>query len=151
PRFSRISLALWGCRRRLRRHHHGPFARTDYEASSVTERFSRARSVSVRWLIPVFCSIVTRTNPVNTNVTCPKCGSNAVKSVGWVWMLGAVWLVWAVFELLMAALVPAGGPVWSYQTISSVVEDLLFAGLFAGLWKTLGPRWRCTTCKHAWR
>ena len=88
---------------------------------------------------------------MNTNVTCPKYGSNALKNVGWVWMLGAIWLVWAVFELLMAALVPAGGPVWSYQTIRSVVGDLLVAGLFAGFWKTLGPRWRCTKCNHTWR
>jgi hypothetical protein len=87
----------------------------------------------------------------DAKVTCPKCGSGAVKDVGWVWMLGAIWLVWAVFEVLMAALVPAAGPVWSYQTIRSVVWDLLFAGLFAGLWKTFGPRWRCTRCQHAWR
>jgi hypothetical protein len=66
-------------------------------------------------------------------------------------MLAAIWLVWAVIELLIAALVPAAGPVWSYQTIRSVVGDLLFAGLFAGFWKTLGPRWRCTKCNHTWR
>jgi hypothetical protein len=88
---------------------------------------------------------------MNTNVVCPKCGSNAVKNVGWVWMLAAIWIVLAVIQLLVAALVPAAGPVWSYQTIHGVVGDLLFAGLFAGFWKNLGPQWRCTTCKHAWR
>ena len=82
PGVSRISLALWGCRRRLRRHHRGRLARTDYEALSVTEQFSRARSAPVRWLIPVSCSTVTRTNSMNTNVTCPKCGSNIVRNFG---------------------------------------------------------------------
>ena len=88
---------------------------------------------------------------MNTNVTCPKCGSNAVRNVGWVWMLAAIWLVLAVIQLLVAALVPAAGPVWSYRTISGVVMFLLFAGFWAGFWKTQGPQWRCTKCKHAWR
>jgi hypothetical protein len=126
-------------------------ARTDYEASSVTERHTRAGLVPVRWRLPVFCSIVTRTNPVNTNVTCPKCGSNAVKSTGWLWKLGAIWLGYGVFELLMAAMVPAGGPVWSYQTLRSVVMGLIFAGFWAGFWKYFGPRWRCRKCNHSWR
>ena len=82
PRFSRIPLALWGCRRRLRRHRRGRLARTDYEASSVTERHTRAGLVPVRWRLPVFCSIVTRTNSLNTNATCPKCGSNIVRNFG---------------------------------------------------------------------
>jgi hypothetical protein len=88
---------------------------------------------------------------MNTNVTCPKCGSNAVRNVGWVWMLAAIWLVAAVVEVLIAALVPVAGPVWSYKTVYGVVMNLFFAGLFAAIWKNLGPQWRCTKCKHAWR
>jgi hypothetical protein len=89
---------------------------------------------------------------MNANVTCPKCGSNTVRNVGWVWKLGAAFfIVVAVVVLLGAALVPALGPGWSYKTFFGVVLNLFFAGLFAGLWKTLGPQWRCTNCHHAWR
>jgi hypothetical protein len=88
---------------------------------------------------------------MNTNVTCPKCGSSALKKVGWIWILGAIWLVWAVLHLLIAALVPAAGPVWSYRVIHDVVMNLLIAGLWAVLWKSFGPEWRCTNCKHHWR
>jgi hypothetical protein len=88
---------------------------------------------------------------MNANVTCPKCGSNSVRNFGWVWKLGpAFFLVLAVVVLLVAALVPAAGPVWSYKTVSGVVINLFFAGIFAYLWMTIAPRWRCTTCKHMW-
>jgi hypothetical protein len=88
---------------------------------------------------------------MNTNMTCPKCGSNAVRNLGWAWMMGAGFLVVAVVLLLIAALVPAAGPVWSYKTMSGVVMNLFFAGLWAYSWKNLGPQWRCSTCKHTWR
>jgi hypothetical protein len=57
----------------------------------------------------------------------------------------------AVIVLLLAALVPAAGPVWSYKTIFGVVMNLFFAGFFAYLSMTIAPRWRCTKCKHTWR
>ena len=99
-----------------------------------------------------FITIVTRTNSMNANVTCPKCGSNTVSNVGWVWkLMAAVFLVMAVILLLVAALVPAAGPVWSYKTLSGVVINLFIAGFFAYLSMTILPRWRCTTCKHTWR
>jgi hypothetical protein len=89
---------------------------------------------------------------MNTNVTCPKCGSNTVRNFGWIWKLGvAFFLVVAVVVLLVAALVPAAGPVWSYKTISGVVINLLLAGCFTYLSMTIAPRWRCTNCKHYWR
>ena len=89
---------------------------------------------------------------MNANVTCPKCGSNTVRDFGWVWkLMAAFFLVVAVVVLLVAALVPAAGPVWSYKTIFGVVMILFLAGFFAGIWKNLGPRWRCRKCKHAWR
>jgi hypothetical protein len=85
-------------------------------------------------------------------VTCPKCGSNTVRNLGWVWKLGAaLCLVMALIILLVAALVPATGPVWSYKTIFGVVTYLFWAGLFAYLSMSIGPRWRCSTCKHTWR
>ena len=85
-------------------------------------------------------------------MTCPKCGSNAVGDFGWVWKLAAaLFLVRAVAFLLLAALVPAVGPVWSYKTFSVIVPDLLFAGILAYLSMTVAPRWRCRTCKHMWR
>ena len=89
---------------------------------------------------------------MNANVTCPKCGSNTVRNFGWVWkLMAAFFLVVAVVVLLVAALVPAAGPVWSYKTTYGVVMNLFFAGLFAAIWKNLGPQWRCTKCNHAWR
>jgi hypothetical protein len=89
---------------------------------------------------------------MNTNVTCPKCGSNAVRNLGWVWKLGSAgFLVVAVIALLVAALVPAAGPVWSYRTIFGVVMNLFFAGCFAYLSMTIAPRWQCKTCKQMWR
>jgi hypothetical protein len=89
---------------------------------------------------------------MNTHVTCPKCGSNTVRNFGWVWKLGAAFfLVVAVIAVLVAALVPAAGPVWSYKTIFQVVMNLVFAGIFAYVSMTIAPRWRCTTCKHTWR
>ena len=89
---------------------------------------------------------------MNANVTCPKCGSNTVRNFGWVWKLGATFfLVVAVIVLLLAALVPAAGPVWSYKTISGVFMTLIFAEFFAYLSMTICPRWRCATCKHTWR
>jgi hypothetical protein len=88
---------------------------------------------------------------MNINATCPKCGSDTLKNVGWIWMLAAIWLVAAVVEVLIAALVPAAGPVWSYKTAYGVVMNLFFAGFFASIWKTFGPQWRCMKCKHAWR
>jgi hypothetical protein len=28
--------------------------------------------------------------------------------------------------------------------------SLFLAGFFTVIWTTLGPRWRCTKCNHAW-
>src|SRR5262245_44038461 len=79
-------------------------------------------------------------DPMNSDATCPKCGSNTVRNVGWIWKLvAALLLVMAVILLLVAALVPAAGPVWSYKTISGVVMNLFFAGLFIYLSKTMTP------------
>jgi hypothetical protein len=41
-------------------------------------------------------------------------------------MLAAIWLVVAVVQLLIAALVPAAGPVWSYKNVYGVVLNLFF-------------------------
>jgi hypothetical protein len=56
-----------------------------------------------------------------------------------------------VIVLLVAALVPAAEPVWSYKTIYGGVMFLFFAGFIAYHSMTSAPRWRCTTCKHTWR
>jgi hypothetical protein len=89
---------------------------------------------------------------MNANATCPKCGSNTVRDFGWVWNLGVAFFpVVAVIVVLVAAMVPAGGPVWSYNTISGIVIDLFLAGVVAYLLMAVAPRWRCTTCKHKWR
>jgi hypothetical protein len=66
-------------------------------------------------------------------------------------LVTALLLVRAVILLLVAALVPLAGPVWSYKTLSMVGLDLFFAGLVAYLSMTSAPRWQCKTCKHAWR
>jgi FtsH-binding integral membrane protein len=84
--------------------------------------------------------------------TCPKCGSNTVRNLGWVWKpVATFFLVMAVIELLVAALVPAAEPVWSYKTIYGGVMNLFFAGFIAYHSMTIAPRWRCRTCKHTWR
>jgi hypothetical protein len=50
---------------------------------------------------------------MNANVICPMCGSNTVRNFDWIWRLGAAFcLVVAVIVLLLAALVPAAGPLW---------------------------------------
>jgi hypothetical protein len=91
-------------------------------------------------------------NPMITDVTCPKCGSNTVRNFGWVWKLvAAYFLGMAVVLLRIPAPVPAAGPVWSYPTIAGVVMNLYLAGFFAYLSMTIAPQRRCTTCKHTWR
>jgi hypothetical protein len=40
-------------------------------------------------------------------MTCAKCGSNALKKVGWAWILAILWLGWVVIDLLFTALDPA--------------------------------------------
>jgi hypothetical protein len=88
---------------------------------------------------------------MNTDVTCPKCGSNALKKIGWLWILSAIWLVSALIELLLAALVPATGRFRSHRILHHVALNLLFAVLWAVFLELQGPRWRCTKCKHMWR
>jgi hypothetical protein len=92
-------------------------------------------------------------NPMNLDVTCPKCGANTVKGIRWVWLLAAaIFLVGTPMQLLVvAALVPGTGGIRTYDWISAVVMGLVWASFFVGVAATNAPRWRRAKCKHTWR